>query len=263
MIRNLVYDVGMNNGDDTAYYLHLGYNVVAIEANEFLVEKAKARFQPAISENRLKIIHAGIGPEEGIFDFWVNEENDGHSSFLKEVAGRNNSKCHVVKTRCIQFDRVLMEHRVPYYLKIDIEKHDVHCLQGLEASDLPEYVSIEAHSLDYLVILAGLGYRSFKLVDQSCHNFPHRIFQNDTLSGYFLGTCVRGFRRVKYRFLDGKYRTGDYCFPRGTSGPFGEETPGEWHPLEDVAYDWLNYSRGHHRRGTHNKWGWYDFHAKK
>lgn len=29
----LVIDVGMHNGDDTAYYLHRGYRVVAIEAN--------------------------------------------------------------------------------------------------------------------------------------------------------------------------------------------------------------------------------------
>jgi len=30
---NLVYDVGMHTGQDTAYYLFKGYDVVAIEAN--------------------------------------------------------------------------------------------------------------------------------------------------------------------------------------------------------------------------------------
>jgi hypothetical protein len=29
----LIYDVGMNNGDDTAYYLRRGFRVVAIEPN--------------------------------------------------------------------------------------------------------------------------------------------------------------------------------------------------------------------------------------
>ena len=29
---DLIYDVGMNNGDDTAYYLHKGFRVVAVEA---------------------------------------------------------------------------------------------------------------------------------------------------------------------------------------------------------------------------------------
>ena len=45
MDRSLVYDVGMNNGDDTAYYLHLGYRVVAIDADPTLIERAKLRFE--------------------------------------------------------------------------------------------------------------------------------------------------------------------------------------------------------------------------
>lgn len=33
MDRDLVYDVGMHNGDDTAFYVSQGYRVVAIEAD--------------------------------------------------------------------------------------------------------------------------------------------------------------------------------------------------------------------------------------
>jgi hypothetical protein len=36
----LIYDVGMNNGDDTAYYLRRGFRVLAIEANLDLVANA-------------------------------------------------------------------------------------------------------------------------------------------------------------------------------------------------------------------------------
>jgi hypothetical protein len=43
--RNLVYDVGMNNGDDTAHYLECGYRVVAIEADPLLVRNARQRFE--------------------------------------------------------------------------------------------------------------------------------------------------------------------------------------------------------------------------
>jgi len=42
--NDLVYDVGMNNGDDTAYYLSLGFRVIAIEANPELVA---CRMQPS------------------------------------------------------------------------------------------------------------------------------------------------------------------------------------------------------------------------
>ena len=29
--NNLVYDLGMHNGDDTDYYLHKGYRVIAVD----------------------------------------------------------------------------------------------------------------------------------------------------------------------------------------------------------------------------------------
>jgi hypothetical protein len=55
-IDDLVYDVGMNNGDDTAYYLSLGFRVVAIDANPELVEQAKSRFANEIASQRLIIL---------------------------------------------------------------------------------------------------------------------------------------------------------------------------------------------------------------
>jgi 16S rRNA A1518/A1519 N6-dimethyltransferase RsmA/KsgA/DIM1 with predicted DNA glycosylase/AP lyase activity len=43
--QDLIYDVGMNNGDDTAYYLRRGFRVVAIEADTRLVRCAAERFR--------------------------------------------------------------------------------------------------------------------------------------------------------------------------------------------------------------------------
>jgi hypothetical protein len=43
-VPNLVLDVGMHNGDDTAYYLASGYDVVAVEANPTLCASARDRF---------------------------------------------------------------------------------------------------------------------------------------------------------------------------------------------------------------------------
>ena len=64
-IEDLIYDVGMNNGDDTAYYLSLGFRTVAIEANPELVEQAKARFAREIASGRLIILNIGIADREG------------------------------------------------------------------------------------------------------------------------------------------------------------------------------------------------------
>ena len=40
----LILDLGMNNGDDTAYYLTRGFRVVALDANPALCEGARKRF---------------------------------------------------------------------------------------------------------------------------------------------------------------------------------------------------------------------------
>jgi FkbM family methyltransferase len=82
-----VIDVGMNDGSDTAYYLHCGYRVIAIEANPQLVAAAKRRFAREIAEGKLAVLNVGIAPQEGIADFYV-ASNHQWSSFSKEVASR-------------------------------------------------------------------------------------------------------------------------------------------------------------------------------
>ncbi len=56
----LIFDIGMNNGEDSAYYLHLGYSVVGIDANPLLTNECTLRFKKEIDEGRMKIINAGV-----------------------------------------------------------------------------------------------------------------------------------------------------------------------------------------------------------
>ena len=58
--RDLIYDVGMNNGDDTAYFLHQGYRVLAIEANPVLARQAEGRFEKETREGRLIVLNVGF-----------------------------------------------------------------------------------------------------------------------------------------------------------------------------------------------------------
>src|SRR5271156_4683019 len=55
-VASLIYDVGMNNGDDSAYYLRNCFDVVAIEAHPVLVEQARNRFAKEIDDGRLTIL---------------------------------------------------------------------------------------------------------------------------------------------------------------------------------------------------------------
>jgi len=43
MVPDLIYDIGLHDGDDTAYYLHKGYRVIAVDADPTMVEGMTVR----------------------------------------------------------------------------------------------------------------------------------------------------------------------------------------------------------------------------
>ena len=58
---DLIIDVGMHDGGDTARFLEEGFRVVAVEANPHLVEEGSARFAEPIRSGQLVIVGAAIG----------------------------------------------------------------------------------------------------------------------------------------------------------------------------------------------------------
>jgi len=67
----LVYDIGMNRGDDTAAYLKQGYKVVAVEANPVWIKKNTEVFKDDIANGRLTILHNTVDQESGnTMSFW-------------------------------------------------------------------------------------------------------------------------------------------------------------------------------------------------
>lgn len=59
---NKIFDIGMYDGADTAYYLESGYQVVAVEANPDLVECAARQFSASLASGQLVLINAAISP---------------------------------------------------------------------------------------------------------------------------------------------------------------------------------------------------------
>jgi FkbM family methyltransferase len=57
---SLVYDVGMFNGDDTAYYLKKGFRVVGSEANPHLIPQLTERFSTDIEQKRLVVENVAV-----------------------------------------------------------------------------------------------------------------------------------------------------------------------------------------------------------
>ena len=95
MDKQLVFDVGVNDGDDTAYYLNRGYKVVGIEADPLLVEQLSGRFAEPIARGDLLLLNLGVADEEGEAQFWVSERSIW-SSFSRDMASRDGLSCHPI-----------------------------------------------------------------------------------------------------------------------------------------------------------------------
>ena len=219
---DLIFDVGMHNGEDTAFYLKKGFRVVAVEANPDLCARAMDRFRKEIETGRLIIVPRAIAHRPGPVTLWVNNRNDEWSSLARDYVDRNNrigAHSSPLQVPAVRFAEILDGYGVPYYLKIDIEGLDHLCLEALQGlSGRPKYVSVETsgtnnfdYTLGLLTSLSALGYRRFKLVNQYMH---HRIsLPRPSREGAFI----------------------EHRFPRdASSGPFGEETPGSWEPVESI-----------------------------
>ena len=278
MIADLIYDVGMNDGDDTAYYLHEGYRVVAVEVDPTLIEQARERFAGPILERTLDLVQAAIGPRRETAPFWICEGKSVWNSFDRQMASREGHTCYAIEVECRQFRDLLEQYGVPFYLKVDIEGHDTYCVADLDQQDLPKYVSLEiGRQLEPLFMLRDLGYSRFKLITQNDHR-QHAI---DPIRGnqrmkqrlqpypslYRLGRRVAGLRRrlsssstlPRSKGINGNHWT----FALGSSGPFGEDTAGSWQTFDEVAFTWLTYQLGRSCYGQPNVWVWHDLHAAR
>src|SRR5579859_1419345 len=98
--QRFIIDVGMHNGDDSAYYLHLGYSVLGVDANPLLTAKGAVRFAEEIRQGRMNILNAGILKQAGKFVFYRNLQDDGWSSFDPE-RGREGGRWEEIEVPCV------------------------------------------------------------------------------------------------------------------------------------------------------------------
>ena len=188
MEPDLVFDVGMHKGEDTAYYLAKGYRVVGFEADPDLAARCAARFE---GEPRLTILGGALAPASA--GDRVRFHRHPNSVWGTIEAGRAESTAHAGRGELIEVPRIdfaaeLGRHGVPAFLKVDIEGPGLLCLEGLlDCGEQPDFLSIEAshHSwaeLDReLSLLGRLGYDRFAIVQQA--TIPNSEVVTQTLSG--------------------------------------------------------------------------------
>jgi FkbM family methyltransferase len=280
-IHNLVYDVGLFDGSDTAYYLHRGYSVVAIDANPQMIEAAKQKFADAISSGRLKLLNVGLSDRAGKAIFWVSDE-PVWSSFNRDIASRDGKRHRAVDVPVVPFEDILAEHGVPFYLKVDIEGNDSLCIKALSRiENRPLYVSAESEcvgdderpsdeeALEMLHLLHDAGYRHFKLLDQSSRcairagrlsSFRVRLIHN--LAHGRLKRPIVSTIAAKMTDAASIRRRTKFDFAPGSSGPLGPELPGAWMTFDQAETVYLRERRRHFASRSMPTYSfWCDWHA--
>jgi len=226
----IVYDLGMNNGDDTAYYLAKGLKVIGVDANPSMCAICRDRFSSEISAGQLTILNCGIHEHFGELSFYVNVSEPEISTFMPHKFNTRSQKWRSELVQVVPFSQIVASHGYPYFVKIDVEFCDRYVLRDMLANHiLPTFVSAECHEIDVYCLLVAMGYEDFNLVSGAT---VHQKFEN------FL-----------VHRLDGS-RTGR-SFRRLSSGPFGDDLRDGWTDKNAILARILDCGLG-----------WIDLHAK-
>jgi len=240
-MRDLIFDIGANNGDDTAFYLKKGFRVVAIEADPALAQKLYDRFAEDIAAGNVVIEGVGVSDKVSSLEFYVNSHSEW-SSFVKQGKATQENEFEVIRVPTMPLSTLVQRHGASRYLKIDIEGFEKAALSTLTKDlPLPKYLSFEVNldRNDLITMMSEIGYDAFQLVRQGK---PFLTPQpNPAREGDFA----------------------DIEFNSSMSGCFGRDLEGEWLDLEAMTAFLETFdaeaaeaiARGERR-------GWHDVHCR-
>jgi FkbM family methyltransferase len=217
IVRDLIFDVGCNNGDDTDFYLRKGFRVVAVDADQSLCEEVSRRFAAEILAGRCEVIHGAVGERTGEFvTFFLCDRPDWNTCDPAFV--ERNEKAGVtyrtVSVPTVNIAEIMETRGVPYYLKIDVEGADTIPLQSMVGRGaVPTYASVEIAQHDFdkgleqIRLLRSLGYTQFNFFNQG----------------------IRASVKAPIPALEGRYAVFDANAV--ATGLFGKELSGKWMDL--------------------------------
>lgn len=235
----LVFDLGMHNGDDSAYYLARGFDVVALEANPNLCEEGEKRHLPY--KDRITIINQAFADVSGNeIDFFISHSNLEWSSTEEWRVLHSSEDATKVSVTSTNLQTLFDQFGLPHYIKCDLEGADSEfCKQLVNVPEKPDFISVEAISADWLAALSAAGYDRFQLVNQA----KVRRFDHDLE-------------------LSSRYGTMRYNFAGHCSGAFGYDLPIEkWISFSEAFDRWYQFTKLQAADPDMTLDMWFDFHA--
>ncbi len=236
---NLIFDLGLHKGYDSAFYLSKGFRVVGLEAVPSLCTLARTRL--ARYRNRFVAVNKALHEEAGrTATFYSVPDKDDWGSLQEGNAGKGIYASVALEVDTTNLAELFDTYGVPRYVKCDLEGADILFRdQLLKDGRRPTFVSVEANDESDIDVLAECGYEVGQIVNQA------------------MNISVRPPIPAR----EGQYA--DAKFNGETSGLFGLELPPDkWRPLGEVRQMFTDW-RSLKARDDDLAPGWVDFHVCK
>ena len=82
-MEDLVFDVGLHRGEDTAHYPRKGFRAVGFEAHPELVDACRERFAAEIANGRVEIVSGAVtDADRDAVTFYVHPRMSGWGTVL-------------------------------------------------------------------------------------------------------------------------------------------------------------------------------------
>jgi FkbM family methyltransferase len=153
-VGDLVFDVGANVGYKAGIFLEMGARVVAAEPDELNQAILTQKFlRYRLKKKPLTVVGKAISEESSIQKMWIDAPGSALNTLCNKWAetlredearfGRRMSFGQWKDVETTSIERLIAEHGVPYFVKIDVEGHELSVLRGMR-QPVP-YLSFEVN----------------------------------------------------------------------------------------------------------------------
>ena len=138
-------DIGLFEGDASAYYLQKGYSVAAVEAYNGHVEKAQERFRKDMILNKFLLYNIAVGNtnnQESEVPLYYKKEGSVIASLVRRKGcqmAEHEPMCKWVKVPVVPCETILQSLGVaPQLMSVQLNMMEHSCIRGLHRLNNPE-----------------------------------------------------------------------------------------------------------------------------
>jgi FkbM family methyltransferase len=188
---DLIFDIGANEGYKTGIFLKLGASVVAVEPDESCQKMLEQKFlKYRLRKKPVVIVPKAVSDRCSIATMWVdalgswlNTLSQKWAGALREDDKRFGNRLNFGQSKqvsTITMEQLITEHGQPFFVKIDVEGHELSALRGLHRPvpylsfevNLPEF---RPEGLECVRVLAELAHAGrFNYTSDCAHGLTLR-----------------------------------------------------------------------------------------